>query len=382
MLHKIARDVFVEAIKRAARVAPSSESKPLLTNVLIEFKQQEAILIATDLDIAVVARCPKEEATEEEEKVCVNAKQLLDIAQAVEGNSISILVDPETNATISSGAFNAQLPVMDFSSFPSVEEWEDEGALDIPIGPLVEGVNRCAFSIADNEAKMNLMAVRVGDGFIQATDGSVTTVVEYEFDSGEILIPAQAVKDLLLTLKSSVADSVQVRTTDSFIMFKVDDSVFLTRRSTASFPDIINRVLKVTDDLPEVVKVDASALRRAFVRVGITSNDRSRAVVCKFEGENLNISSFNQAGASSQETVKVESLQEDPLDYTLLFNGDYVVDILKSANIPEVTLKFNTNIRFPVRFEGSEMKALLMRLSDAMCRLAPAEDDKSETDNG
>lgn len=347
------------ALSKAKTTISQKDVQPVLRNFCLNLVGNELTIVATDLDLATV--CVIEVEGAEDGVTTVHGDKLFAIV-AASGNQDFIFESNGAQASISTGKFKASVQCIDAEDFPSVVSFDEVAPVKMERANFLENLNRISFSISDNEARKNLLAVFIDSGYIQASDGHVSSVCKFDSSINNTLIPALAVPDLVRVLRSSGASFIEIAATDSFLLFRLDKDLFITRLCQAKFPDIPNKVLKPTENNPISLLIDKKSLVSSLRRVSITSNQSSNAVNFKVVQNVLFLSSSDIDGNNSGEDFAIEASED--VEFNL--NYECVQDICKSVNSDSISMKLAPNLRVPIRIEDGDFISLLMRLSPAV----------------
>lgn len=346
------------ALLKAKTTISQKDVQPVLRNFCLKLEGSTLSILATDLDLATVCKIMVEGT--EDGIVTVPGLKFFDIVNLSSAENLEFYIaDGSKQASVKAGKYSAFLQCLSADDFPTIAEFEESAILKADRGIFLESLNRISFSISDNEARKNLLAVFIDGGYIQATDGHVSSVTKFSGDIKNTLIPSLAVPDLVRVLRSSSADFIEVSSNASFLMFRLGKDLFVTRLSQAQFPDIPNKVLKPTENNNIVISVQKKEFLEAVRRVAITSNSNSNAVTFTASGKVLKISSIDVEGNNSEEEVDAQVSE----DIEFLANHGYIEDICKSIYSDSLVMKMASAIRVPIRIEDGDFITLLMRLS-------------------
>lgn len=371
-----------DALKKAKlTISPSDPSNALLQNFAVRAEGNRFTIVATDLQLATVCDIPA--AVDEEGATTLPGMKFCQIVDNSSADELSIsLGDKGHSANIVSGRYQGTLATLPFDDYPKVEDFSEERAVKTKRAELLTKLNRISFSVADNEAKKNLLAVYINAGFMQASDGAVTSVIEFDPNFTDVLIQALAVKDLIHILRSSEADEVAVCATDNFLLFKLGDDLFMTRLSTAKFPDIPKKIVEPTEENDIVFSVDRAKLKAAVNRIGITANEKTLSIgfflAQSSDGTStLNLSSSDNLGNKASEVLEVG--YKGP-ELKLFFNYTRIADILTAMKEDATTFRLHENRKVPVRIQEDDplFMCFLLRLTEQIVvePTKPAEGDE------
>jgi len=381
----VKQEDLLGALKKAKGTLACNDTRVILKNFAIKASENGRLsIVSTDLDLTSVCEC--DAIVEIAGATTVPGDQFLGIIQRAGSLDVTLEVD-NNKAKISSGKFVAQLSCLAAEDFPSIADFPNDSKQEVQREKFLDTLNRISFSICDNEARKNLLNVMIDNGEMFASDAKVTTATHLDFaqDLTDIMIPSQAVRDLVRILRSSDSDILEIGKTSSFLMFRIDTDVFISRLSTSKFPDIRKRGLIPSANNDIHLTVERQALLDAVRRVSCTSSEKSRAVSLVAGAKNLNLSSYDRSGNSSQEDLdaSLDRLVEGSANsisekMTFIFDHQYLEDVLSSLSTDSVTFKIADNIRMPVRLEEPNFIVMIMRLSDTVLKEQDEEEDEKK----
>lgn len=358
------------ALTKAKTTISSKDNQPVLRNFCLKLVGNALTILATDLDLSTVCHLTVE--GKEDGLITIPGEKLFSIVNNANSDTIEFSIE-DKKATIKAGKYQANIQCLEADDFPSIAEFTSANPLKADRAAFLENLNRISFSISDNEARKNLLAVFINGGYIQASDGHVSSVCKFSSSIENTLIPSLAVPDLVRVLRNSSAEFIEIATTDSFLLFRLDRDLFITRLSQANFPDIPKKVLKPTEKNPIVATVEKKALIGVLNRVSITSNANSLAVNFKISNSKLELSAADLEGNVSTEEIDCEHNQDAEFN----LNYEYVLDICKSVSSDSISMKIHPNLRIPIRIDDGDFTALLMRL--APTALKQENDEQKQT---
>lgn len=352
---------LVKALKQTKGTIATQDVQVLLRNYLITGDKEKGILtlLATDLDLASVGVCPA--TISENFSIAVPGIKLVQIANSASCDAVTLIIKGQ-QMNISAGKFKCELQGLPSEDFPNFPDFDTLSASSVPRELFLTYLKRISFSINDNVVKKNLLAVHIAQGYIQASDGKVTAICKCSLSGklNEITIPAMAVTDLIAALAVAEEADVEISELDAFLVFKVGESRFLARKSTAKFPDVLKIVVKPTDNINEIVSFDRDDFKSAVQRVSVVADEKSLAISLEITKDQLKIFTHDAAGNKAEESVDASWNGEEGAK--LKFNYTYLLDIMTSVIADSVRMKVPKSLRLPVRFDDTDFSAFLMRL--------------------
>ena len=340
-LLQIERDALLKPLQAVTGIVEKRHTLPILSNVLLDRKQSELQLVATDLEIQVSTRC-EAGTSSADQSLTVSARKLQDILRALpEGADVTL--DAQNNrlqVKAAKSRFNLQtLPAADFPLLG------DSGAplarVKLPQKTLRELLLLVQFSMAQQDIRYYLngmLLVLDGEQMrVVATDGHrlsyASGAIAKQDEKREVILPRKAVLELGRLLTDS-DDPVEVELYANQVKFRFGTIELTTKVIDGKFPDY-NRV--IPQNYQKHIEVDRLLLLQALQRAAILSNEKFRGVRWMLTGNGLRISCTNNEQEEAQEELELEYGGE-PLDVG--FNITYLLDVLTNVGSQRIHCAF------------------------------------------
>ena len=130
---------------------------PVLSYLLIEAKDGELALRATDLDVSVTTSC--EASVKESGSLCISAKKLFEIVRTLPDADLTFKCNLQDQAVITCERSKFRMPWLSKENFPENQEFKGE-TVEIPAELLRTFINRTAFAITNEESRYALNGAR------------------------------------------------------------------------------------------------------------------------------------------------------------------------------------------------------------------------------
>jgi len=333
---KIERSRLLACLQKVKNVASGKNtSMPILAYVLVEAKDGELIIKATDLSTSMQV---KTECLVKEPGECVvPARGLLDIAKSLPDGEIAMEMPQKAEMLhVSMVGYRFRLNTMPVEEFPeiSLPRWADGNVVILPRAVRYM-IDNTFFVISRGNISeyrydldgAHLMMVKDGDtSYLEmaTTDARRLAIARRAVDEdvipGEIIIPRSGLKELGKMIGSS-AESEIYFSGDS-LYFVSEDTIASVRMISGTFPKYEN-VIKYYEDYPIVVTTDASELLNAlnvYATAEIDSGTKftfSRTTITLYASDPL---------WGDIEVVVNSELEGDEIE--VVFNPQYFVDCL------------------------------------------------------
>jgi DNA polymerase-3 subunit beta len=340
-LLQIERDALLKPLQAVTGIVEKRHTLPILSNVLLDRKQSELHLVATDLEIQVSTRCEAGKSSADQ-SLTVSARKLQEILRALpEGADVTL--DAQNNrlqVKAAKSRFNLQtLPAADFPLLG------DSGAplarVKMAQKTLRELLLLVQFSMAQQDIRYYLngmlLVFDAEQMRVVATDGHRLSyacgAIAKQDEKREVILPRKAVLELGRLLADS-DDSVEVELYTNQVKFRFGAIELTTKVIDGKFPDY-NRV--IPENYQKHIELDRLLLLQALQRAAILSNEKFRGVRWMLTGNGLRISCTNNEQEEAQEELELE-YKGEPLDVG--FNITYLLDVLTNVGSERIHCAF------------------------------------------
>jgi len=338
MQFTISRDAIIKPLQLAAGVVERRHTLPVLANVLLTLKDNILEITGTDLEVELIGRVRVNEGSRAGE-VTVPARKLMDICKSLADDAILEFVLDDSKFVVKAGRSRFTLVTLPASDFPVTVDEPGTFELSINGGELKSLIDSCSFAMAQQDVRyyLNGMLFELGKSWFRvvATDGhrlamhttGVATAVE---EVQQIIVPRKGVLELSRLLAEPSESDVTLVFGASHVRAKLKDFTFTSKLVDGRFPDY-QRVLPKGGD--KTLIGDKTALRQAFNRASILSNEKYRGVHLQLAKDELRVLANNPEQEEAEDLVAVE-YQQEPIE--IGFNVSYLMDVLNVLDSDKV----------------------------------------------
>ena len=360
----IERAVLLKAISQAQSVVERRNTIPILANVLIEARDAEVNLRATDLDIEVIDRAPA--MVEQAGATTVSAVLLHDIIRKLpDGALIELADDARTGRLqVSAGRSNFSLATLPKEDFPVMASSEYSANFAAPAKMLRRLFDKAKFAISTEETRYYLngvyMHVAEADGArvlrCVATDGHRLARIDAPLPAGAenmpgVIVPRKTVGELRKLLEDDEME-IAVSVSETKVRFATPDISLTSKVIDGTFPDY-TRVIPTQNT--KRLEVDASEFAKAVDRVATVSSERSRAVKLALEDDKL-VLSVNAPDSGAAEEELIVAYADERLE--IGFNAKYLLEIASQVDRENAVFLFNASGDPTLMREGNDTSAV------------------------
>jgi len=340
------REHLLAAILAADAVVPSTSSKPILTNLMLDAKAAHLEINATDGQVGLRSVVRRVEVTGVGQAV-VNSRQLAMILRESASPTATLALESTGEQSIlaiklSDGDYS--VPAVVGETFPPVSLFPaDVVPFALPAKRLEDMLKRTTFAMDKERTSPTLsgLSLTIGNGeiIIAATDGKVLSeAVEkneaFHLPNDErfaVVLPAVAVNHLGRILSTAAAAQEKVELAFAgklaFLRMAIADGLsveFITRLVDGTFPAYRAAMTNTTGQVG--ITFHTAQLASAVRRVALMTQQASRAIVMSLDKDQAVFSNMNYTNGSARIEVTCQ-YSGAPAKFGL--NSQYMTDILK-----------------------------------------------------
>jgi DNA polymerase-3 subunit beta len=339
-LKQIGRDALLKPLQAVAGIVERRHTLPILANVLLEQRDGQLNVTATDLEMQITARAdwPGKEA----QAVTVAARKLQDLLRALPDDAVLNVDAAGNKMTVRAGRSRFNLQTLPAADYPRIGLGEEQlQTLALPQRDLRGLLKSAEFAMAQQDIRyyLNGMLLVIDQDTLQAvaTDGHrlswASLKVAGSYQRQEVILPRKTVLELGKLL-GDTDEPVTLDVLANQVRFRFANIELVSKVVDGKFPDY-NRVIPTG----HTKKLDFSRteLLAALQRAAILSNEKFRGVRLVLAPGQLRIICTNSEQEEAEEELEV-AYKGDPLD--IGFNITYLLDVLQNLGTERVELAF------------------------------------------
>jgi DNA polymerase-3 subunit beta len=342
-----------------SRAVSTRTSVQILSGILLEARDGELRLAATDMELSLRATLPAQ--LDGDGAIVLPGKTLADIARLLPSDEVVIEHRPtESVVHLTSGSASYTLHTYNPEDFPRLPELDVVPTFSVDRESLLETIGRVARAASRDESRPVLTGILVqfagGKIVMAATDSYRLAVKETPLEGTstelEAIVPARALQELSRIATSG--DEVEMGVHENQVIFSTSGVWLTTRRIDGQFPNyrqLLPEAFEHELTLPRAELLDM--VRRAAVMI-----QRATPLQMRFaEGEVTVIARTHDVGESKESMPA--PFNGEPLE--IGFNADFLRDGLESIEGDDVRVKLINPLRPAViQGEGDDFTYLVM----------------------
>lgn len=366
----IDRETFLKGLARIQGIVEKRNTIPVLSNVLLEGKDGELILTATDLEVGMRSSYPAE--IHRPGKITVSAKKLYEIVKEMTDGHVSFNTKENSWIEVKCGKAFFNIVGLSSDEFPHFPLADMADFLNLRSQLCKEMIEKTFFAISADESKYNLNGIyfRYFEESNQlrmvATDGHRLSMIDKivndvkgdEFSRG-VIFPRKGIYEFK-KLSEEGEGEIKIGFMDNNAVISKNDTVVIMRMVDGEFPDY-QRVIPKDNEQTAIIGVDS--LLHVLRRMIILSSEKSRGVKMVFKQNLLEVSSSNPELGDAREELEIDYTGPD---MSVGFNAKYLLDILQVQDQAKIRLILKDNVSpgliKPVNEDGFVAVVMPMRL--------------------
>lgn len=341
MRFEIKKPVFESVLSKASSVLATKDLLPILKNFNITVEDGSCRVVATDLELSVIAHTELVNCLEEGRAV-FPGKKLQDIIKDLEDAVVVVTVE-EDSARIECAGYRSFINLMDADDYPEVPVVEEVEPVVVTRNVFANALMKVKGAAAKEGVRPALQMVDVSGGNVRASDGAIFRQVHVdELDDIEMQIPLGAVEDLVKLMRSTEADKMGIGQTEDHLLFIVGGDVFIVTKNNVEYPDVEGSLLGPARLNNEALTVDRAQLIAGIRRARNTADEDTKGLLLDISKDALVLKARDKYGCWSEENMDVHFDEDDRI---LGVNHENLIDALNAADSPSVSIMLGTDTK-------------------------------------
>ncbi len=334
-----------QALNYCQGIIEKRSTLPILSNILLEVKNSNLTLTATDLDLIFIHQINNIEILEEGKTTTVSSTIYDIVRKLSSGKKINLTLNNENKLHLESEKSIFNLNCLSPSEFPLTDVNFNENQFSIKSKQLLKLLNKCKFSISNDETRHYLSGIYFHQTEVEdkiyltaaATDShrmSISKVrLEKKINFEPIILPKKTIFQLCSLLDSYDGD-VKIFNLKSKIKFELNNSILISKLIDGKFPNYIQVIPKNNQ---KKLEIDLKSFLNSVDRVASVSLDKKDGVKFNLTKDALNLSVNNANSGDGKETLIAKFDHE----LEISFNSRYLIDVASEVDGEKIEIFFN-----------------------------------------
>jgi len=350
----VERGVLWAGLQKIQGVVEKRNTMPILSNLLLEGEGETMWIFATDLEIGLKGEYPAK--IQKPGGVSLSARKLFDMVRELPDIPIKITSKENHWVEISAAKSKFKMAGLPPEEFPPIPNPEKEVLLSVGRKPFLEGIEKVAFAVGNNDTRHILNGVllnvrpEVGGGLtlrLVGTDGHRLAKVERKITSAgpkgatlqehNLVISKKAILEIKKILEEDEEEPV-IGLSENQLVLKKGSLFFITRLLEGDYP---NYEQVIPRNNHKKVTLSRTALEGALKRVSIFAREKTNAVRLTLKPKQMTLLTTNPDVGEAQEEIQT-NYQGEGLEAG--FNARYILDAISVMESENILMHFNDSM--------------------------------------
>lgn len=348
---RIGRDELLTGLQRVQGVVEKRNTMPILSNILLEAKQDGVEIVATDLEIGM--RGLYKGTVLSPGGVTISARKLFEIVKELPPGDIELTATDNNWTTIQAGKSQFKIVGLPSSEYPALPTIEREGLTPLSGEGLLELIRKTLFAAGDNDARyilngllVTLVATDKKTSLrLVGTDGHRLAVAEQEVGKAgskgvpqemKAIIPKKAAHEIRHLLEEGGDAEPLIGFSKNLMIFRKSGLLLTSRLMEGNYPNYQQVIPKENG---KKISVSRSELESALRRVSVLAKDKASAVKVSFASGMMTL--FSSSPDYGEATEELPARYEGETIHTG-FNARYLLDVFSVMDGETLSLQMET----------------------------------------
>ena len=332
---------LLKELQKLNSVIGSNNTLPILDNFLFEITSNSMTIIASDLEVTMMATISVEADTTG--KVAIPARILTDTLKTFSNQPLTFVIDTDIfSIEMSSEIGNYKLAGQNSDEFPKTPTLSESSSTTFSGEILANAINKTLFASGNDELRPVMSGV-----FSELSSEQVTFVAtdahklvkhtRTDLSSDKttsFILP----KKPLNILKNNITEDedIKLEFNDTNALFSFNNSTIICRLIDGKYP---NYDAVIPKENPNKLTIATAALLSSIKRVSIYANKTTHQIRLKIAGSELQITSEDLDFANKAEERL--SCQYEGEDMEIGFNSKFVIEMLSNIGAKQICIEMS-----------------------------------------
>ena len=365
MHFQIKRDTILKSLNFAHNVIERKNTLPILSNVLLEVKENKLSIVATDLDLVFYDEISDLKITKDG-STTTSATVLHDLLRKLPSNlDVIFNLKDENKLSISAENSKFNLLCLPVSNFPNFSDSFNNEGIALNKQRFLSLLNKTKVSMSNDETRHYLNGIFVhitesnGKNYLTgvATDSHRLSSSSMPIDNTAkfkpFILPKKTVFQLCSLLEEN-DEKILFYSGDTKIQFKIGNSKITSKIIDGKFPDYQKVVPKNNS---KILAVNTKDLINSVERVITVSIDRKEGVKITLNKDNIQLFVNSTSSGEGKETINA-NFNSEPL--TVSFNSRYLLDIASEIEDEIITMNLQDAVSPALILDKSDKQSFFV----------------------
>ena len=328
---------FLDGLNSLQNITNKKGTLAILSNVLIETKENGLILTGTDLEVGLRLFIPAE--IHEEGAITLPSKKIFEIVRESGSDTITIEEKDNSWVIITAGFSTYNLAGMASTEYPEFPEYENDDFVEFQSHVFLDLIDKIIFSIASEQENIySLTSVlfekehRDGLAYLKEVGADIDRMQLNPIT----LIPKKGVQEWKKFCETR--DTIEVAFEEKQMIVRDDTAVMIIRLKHGEFPQY--RAILEAVQLENCARIHRITFLESLKRINLFTEDIFHTIQLKMDNGHMVLTS-QSADLGNAKDEQIIDYNGDPL--TLGFNCRYFLETLQVMECEKIEAYINSN---------------------------------------
>ena len=340
----VKRDILLKSLNFVQGIVEKKNTLPILSNVLLQLKENKLSIVATDLDIVFYDEINDVKILKDG-STTTSATVLYDILRKISPDTeINFDLKTENKLSLKTNNSDFNLLCLPTDNFPTFADEFEGSEITLNNIKFLKLLNKTKIAISNDDTRHYLNGIFLhlteahGRNFLTgvATDSHRLSSSSLEMENADnfssLILPRKTVYQLCSLLVEN-SEKLTMQSSENKIKFTLGNIKLVSKVIDGKFPDY-KKVVPTNND--KSVIVSSKDFINSIERVTSVSLDRKEGVKLVINKEDIQLSVNSANSGEGNETIKA-NFNSDALNIS--FNSKYLIDI--ASEVEDKNLKIN-----------------------------------------
>ncbi len=350
------RQMIGNAVAPLMCAVSGKSTNTAVEGILIE-AAADGVCTLTTFDLEKGMQIKVEANVEEAGSYILNAQKFSQTVRVMEGEEVTLTVEENLQACISSGKSSHRMSALAASEYPAIPRLETEDCFVISQAALRSILSKTMYAMAANDQRPvlngcyfkitenRLLAVSCDSFKLAKCEAEVE--IENHNESGKelnfsFIIPTKTVNELFRMLKDDERETVRIYMTRKTIVFHFKDSIFFSRLIDGIYIEYDRIILNSHHNF---IFVNREAMISALERAALVTEEKVAGSVrahvrLEIQEGVLKISTSSSVGSTYDE-IGIDQVGDDMV---IAFNNRFLLDSLRACTADRIRISLTSSL--------------------------------------
>lgn len=336
------KDALCSAISHVLKGVSAKATIPALEGICVKMEEGSVTLTGYDLEIGIRTKVPAE--CTDSFTFVLNARLFSEMSRRMTGDQITLEIDENLNASLSSDETTCRITAMSAEEFPSLPVVESMTKTAVSQQLMRSMIQQSSFAASVKEDKPILTGLLFESGnqefYVVAMDRfrlALRQEIVPELGSFRFVVPKKALTELIGMMKEDAETPCEFSTNGKHIVFSVNGFELFARLLEGQFHNFRS---SIPNEAKTVVTLNTKDVIGCAERCALFINEKHKAPMrCTFGNNSVQISCKTGIGEINDKIPA--DIQGEGL--TIGFSNKYLLEALRSCESDKIRMHMSGN---------------------------------------